>query len=361
MRRRLDTSFNMSFLDVMFCGFGAVVLLVVLLYGRVIMERNRVHEDLRAQVLAQEREISVTRKRMELRQSTLETTAFSLEAAKAEIAAARKRIAGIERQLEGSVTPAAVEQLIAEREAELQRLERRIEELRKEARQRSGQQVVRFDGEGRRQYLSGLKLGGKRVLILLDASASMLDDTIVNVIRLRNMDSERQKKAEKWQRAVRSTRWLLANLDPDSEFQLYLFNTRARPILEGTAGQWLKASDARIMDRILRQLEEETVPEDGTSLINAFSVVEMMTPRADNILLLTDGLPTQGRTKPRRATVSGEQRLKYFESAMREVGARVPVNTILFPMEGDPVAAAAYWLLAARTRGSFIAPATDWP
>jgi hypothetical protein len=39
----------------------------------------------------------------------------------------------------------------------------------------------------------------------------------------------------------------------------------------------------------------------------------------------------------------------------------VPINTILFAMEGDPAAAPGYWLLAIRTGGSMLAPAEDWP
>ena len=39
----------------------------------------------------------------------------------------------------------------------------------------------------------------------------------------------------------------------------------------------------------------------------------------------------------------------------------VPVNVILFPMEGDPRAADAFWHLAKRTRGAFFCPSRDWP
>ena len=38
----------------------------------------------------------------------------------------------------------------------------------------AGQQIRTFKGEGDRQYLTGLKLGGERTLILVDRSASML-------------------------------------------------------------------------------------------------------------------------------------------------------------------------------------------
>ena len=50
-----------------------------------------------------------------------------------------------------------------------------------------GNRLREFKGEGDRQYLTGLKLGGQRTLILVDRSASMLDETIVNIIRRRNM------------------------------------------------------------------------------------------------------------------------------------------------------------------------------
>jgi len=54
---------------------------------------------------------------------------------------------------------------------------------------KEGESLREFKGEGDRQYLTGLKLGGKRTLILVDRSASMLDDTIVNIIRRRNMSA----------------------------------------------------------------------------------------------------------------------------------------------------------------------------
>ena len=39
----------------------------------------------------------------------------------------------------------------------------------------------------------------------------------------------------------------------------------------------------------------------------------------------------------------------------------IPVNVILFPMEGDPMAASMYWRVAVRSRGSFFSPSEDWP
>jgi hypothetical protein len=103
------------------------------------------------------------------------------------------------------------------------------------------------------------------------------------------------------------------------------------------------------------------VPGGGTSLEKAFSVVRNLQPRPDNILLLTDGLPTQGATISRRNTVSGQQRIKYFEKAVNVLPSHIPVNIILFPMEGDPMAATLFWKLAVDSRGSFFTPTRDWP
>jgi len=359
-RRREVTPFNLSFLDVMFCGFGAVVLLVVLLYGQVIAERVQRHQDLRSEVLAEQREIAVKEQRLELRQMALESTEDRLSTAQSEITEARRRVADLEAQLAGGPDPAAAEKHISQLEDEIQRLRERVEELEREVEDTSGRQVARFAGEGRRQYLSGLKLGGERIVILLDVSASVLDETIVNSIRLGLMPPGRRRQAEKWRRMVDATRWLIANLPPESRFQLLLFSSDARAILPDSEGQWLEAGDGGTVQSVLGKLDD-IAPEQGTSLINAFIAAKQLSPRPDNILLLTDHLPTMGRRPASRATISGEDRLGLFERAVNELGTSIPVNTLLFPMEGDPVAPAAFWLLATRTNGSFVTPAKDWP
>ena len=48
-RRRHVTPFSLSFLDIMFCGFGAVVLLVLILDRDVVQARDRQYDDLRGE------------------------------------------------------------------------------------------------------------------------------------------------------------------------------------------------------------------------------------------------------------------------------------------------------------------------
>ena len=70
----------------------------------------------------------------------------------------------------------------------------------------------RFQATGDRQYLTGLRVGGERILLLVDASASMLDDTVVNVLRMRNMSDARKLLSEKWRRTSSTVDWLAAQI-----------------------------------------------------------------------------------------------------------------------------------------------------
>ncbi len=105
----------------------------------------------------------------------------------------------------------------------------------------------------------------------------------------------------------------------------------------------------------------EIIPTGGTSLINAFLSLHALSPAPDNIFLITDGLPTQGDKKPRSNTVSGNARQSLFRSAIKQLPYQVPVNIILLPMEGDPMAASEFWRLAQTTQGALISPSKDWP
>ncbi len=191
--RRSTSQFNLSFLDVMCCGFGAVVLLVMLLNGDMIATRQEIVADLRSEVTRLEREVKVgTEHLVSLQNSMVQTEAeivrteglseqviASLEQTRVELAtmsgksqAARKHINALQSDLLNLDKES--QRIGAEQQTELAR----------------GAQVREFIGQGDRQYLTGLRLGGKRVLLLVDASASMLDETIVNIIVRRNLDDQ---------------------------------------------------------------------------------------------------------------------------------------------------------------------------
>ena len=361
-KRRNPSQFNLSFLDIMCCGFGAVVLLVMLLNGDMLTTRKEIVADLRSEVMRLEREVKAGREHLVSLQNSMEQTEQEivrseglsrevldrLENTKIELAslkgkgqARRQNIKPLQSDL--LKLDEAGKRLGAQQQSELAR----------------GQQVRKFIGQGDRQYLTGLRLGGKRILLLVDASASMLDETIVNVIIRRNLDARARRTAPKWQRTMRTVEWLTANLPADSSLQIYTFNTKAAPVVSELGG-WVRVNDRGSVDRMIAALRQVT-PQDGTSLHHAFSAAARMGPRPDNILLLTDGLPTQGKSKPSRTTVSGDERLDLFVEASLKLPKAVPVNTILFPMEGDPMAAVSFWRLALETGGSFLTPTRDWP
>ena len=99
------------------------------------------------------------------------------------------------------------------------------------------------------------------------------------------------------------------------------------------------------------------VPENEDAVDKKQSTGE----RSKVIVLLTDGLPTMGAKQPWIKRVSSKKRRQLFTDAVALLPAGVPVNIILFPMEGDPLAADAFWRLAKKSNGSFFSPARDWP
>ena len=131
----------------------------------------------------------------------------------------------------------------------------------------------------------------------------------------------------------------------------HLVNTEARFALPETSGRWLEVADGEQIERVVDTVRE-TLPS-GHLAAQRFYVFTRADSKPDNIFLITDGLPTQGKSAPRRNTVSGPARLKHYRDALRNLPNNVPVNVVLSPMEGDPAAASEFWKLAQETGGSF--------
>ena len=349
-RKRRNIAFSLSFLDIMACGFGAVTLLFL------ILRHNATEVITPDESLAAEVDLL----QMDIQQATEERAVLlnSLDKIKLDLVQAQGLSARVITELEEQ------ENSIQEDPNNMDKLRQQVEELEEETAQMEeiefGDTVRKFSGDGVRQYLTGLNLGGERVLILVDGSASMLADTVVNAVRRRNMDDEQKKQSPKWQWTLRTVEWLVAQLPASSRFQIYIFNISAEPALIDSKGEWLDAADSLALETSVRDLSNH-VPNSGTSLVNAFSVLADFDDQPDNIFLLTDGLPTMSETAPKKYMVTGGQRRKHFNVALTKIPAGISVNTILFPMEGDPEAAALYWQLALDTEGAFIAPSRDWP
>ena len=351
--KRQVTAFNLSFLDIMACGFGAVTLLFLILKHEVVAVESA-DPNLSAEVNLLQEDIRLGEAELVELQNSLEKIQKDIVEAQGLSKRVVEKVENTQRELSAQKDP---EEEIALLRKQVEELENETAELEEEGRDADLRQ---FTGQGDRQYLTGLKLGGRRVMILLDVSASMLSDTIVNIIRIRNMEDNAKRQSDKWQRAVKTAEWIVAQLPAESTFQLYLFNTESAPVLAGTEGQWLDPTDKAVLDNLFEQLETE-IPRQGTSLVNAVDSLRAFERQPDNLFLITDGLPTQGATKPKKNTVSGRNRVNYFNSAFDQFPKGIPINVILFPMEGDPLAAAAFWQLSIATNGSFLSPSKDWP
>lgn len=363
MKKRSVTLFSVSFIDCITCGLGAMLLLFVIVNARSVASRHEITSEIRGEVDRIEQEVLQGKKDLVQARNTLEQTVEELVKTEGLSRRVIEIIAQKQTELAGYENDTlASREHINRLKADLKSREEALKRLEggSTSRDDRGSKIRRFPGEGDRQYLTGLKMGGQRVFILVDASASMLDDTIVGIIRRRNLTDGDKRTSAKWRHAVSSVDWLTTQLPLTGKYQIYSFNETAAPVLEGTGGTWLEGNNALQLNEVVNRLHL-MVPQKGTSLANALTAARTMSPPPDNIFLLTDGLPTMGREKAWGKRVSGEKRLALFNEATRLLPAQVPVNIILYRMEGDPAAASAYWRLAMQTGGSFFSPSRDWP
>lgn len=360
-RKRDFTTFNLSFLDIMACGFGAVVLIYLIMNHAVERQTVERNEDLLSEVSLLEEDIregeaGLVRLRntiaeVDLRIVEAQGRATRIVDEKAELEA---RIQDLRQ--DGQASTEDVEAL----KAQVSALEQDVQKLREASPEEGGRSARSFIGEGNRQYLTGLNLGGRHIAILLDTSASMLADRLVQIIRLRNMNEDVQRQAGKWTRSLATVSWLTSQLPIAGHYQVITFNTETTFALPETAGEWLEVADQARIEGVSDALRKLT-PNGGTSLENAFIALQGLDPAPDNIFLITDGLPTQGTAPPKGNKVSGRDRQKLFRQAIERLPAGVPVNIILTPLEGDPMAASELWRLAQSSGGSLLSPSRDWP
>ena len=358
-RRRAVNAFSMSFLDVMACGFGATLLVWLLMdHRRVPAIRN--NSQLTSEVRLLEEDIAEGELGLVRLRTTIATVDDTLAQMRARVSAMLTQIKPKQIAQPSAATPPDPKVITAALQTEISLLEKKLESLRSEGGTFGGANARAFTGTGNRQYLTGLRLGGEHIVILLDTSASMLDDDLVNILRRRNMSESARKAAPKWTRAVRTVEWLSSQLPIASQFQIILFNESAKPALASSAGKWMPVVGGRDLEAAIGAVKE-VVPSGGTSLENAFAMLQSMNPQPDNVYLVTDGLPTQGSRPSTGGTISGADRAELFSKAIALVPKDTTVNTILLPMDGDYEAAAAYWILAQNTGGTMLTPSRDWP
>ncbi|MCS6948667.1 MAG: VWA domain-containing protein [Steroidobacteraceae bacterium] len=363
-RRRRTEVFSLSFLDVICCGFGAVVLFYTIITAQTGLERIRKTEDLTGEVRKLEEQVIEGTRNLVVLRNTLRKTESETASASSR---ATQLLETLQRQREES---AVYESDSLARRERIERLKAELRQLEESNRRLSAAVTdepppieQRLGGKVTepRRYITGLVLKGRRILILLDTSASMLDSDLVEIIKLRNSSDAAKRAARKWRRALEIVDWIVAQIPAGRQYQVYGFNTKSTAILDGTQGRWLDASDANLQKQLMDKLDT-LAPANGTSLINALLSARTLVPTPDQIILITDGLPTQGATPPALTRfITNTGRMRLFDEAVKSLGKMAPVDVVLMPMKGDNQAPHRFWGLARRTGGAFLMPSRDWP
>ena len=358
-RRRTIEVFTLSFLDCICCGFGAVILFYTIVSAQSGVTRLKETDRLSAEVSRLKQEVQDGTKDLATLRDTLDNT-------RQQAASARRETNRIVTDLDSRREQlSSYDQQTVARRAHIEQLKADVKSLEEGTRRLEagspvkaplGQEVGSRAATPRR-YITGLTLRGTHILVLLDVSASMLHQDLVSIIRLRNQDEAHKRAAAKWRRAVAIVDWLMTQVPAGSSYQVLTFNTQAQPLI---AGGWLAGSDAAARARGMAALES-IVPANGTSLYNAFAAARAVSPAADQIVLITDGLPTQGKSAGLRRYVNSNERMRLFDEALSQLPEHVPIDCVLLPMQGDLQAAHRFWHLARVSDGTLLMPSRDWP
>ena len=363
MRRRKVEVFSLSFLDCICCGFGAVVLFYTIVAGQAGSQRIQHSNQLQAEVNRTEEQVLEGARNLVVLRNTLEKTEIDTRKAAARTQTLLDEVSASRAEaLRVGATSMAQRENINHLKADVKSLEEGTKKLQAGAITPApvGPQVRAFRGTGNRKYLTGINLKGKRVLVLIDRSVSMVDEDLVQILKLRNQGPAARRAAPKWRQTLDIADWLSTQFPPGSQFQMYGFNTAAKSLITDSDGKWQDAADPKLLAQAVDKLRS-TDPADGTSLINAFAAIRTLSPLPDQVVIVTDGLPTQGAQRPSRKFVNVGQRSRFFDEAERSLPKGVPVDVILLPMQGDLPAPHMFWTLARATGGNFLMPARDWP
>ncbi len=336
----------------MSCGLGAVVLVFMLVKHHV---DDPTHE---ADLLTKEVQ------RLKTQHTSLQNTLAQLKNISQSEA---EKIAQLKSKL------AQLKQSLSQKELTLTQKKDQLAALKNDISSRpiaQKEDLIEDDRGGEETYLMGLKVEGQRIVVLIDSSASMTDESLLNIIKRKNGSAQSKKKGPKWLRTKRTARWILTRIPKTSQLSVLTFNHSVKPL--GKPG-WASTNNKATLHSFYQDLDT-VIPTGATNLHKALQAVSRLKPT--NLYLITDGLPTQGESRytslnpfsgcssllGKSNTISGECRVKLFRQTIQDVDLRgITANVILLPIEGDPDAANEYWSWTASTGGLIISPAANWP
>ncbi|WP_105258322.1 vWA domain-containing protein [Pseudoalteromonas sp. T1lg88] len=354
LKRRGEQGLNLSFLDVMACGLGAVLMiLIVIKFQASTSIPSTEIERLQQKLAATEEQASAL-------QQELDEVAQALAAAQAQNSDNDERVAALKLMQQ------AARQALQNQQAVVAQLQQSVAA----AAPKQADDPIELKGGGEENYLLGLKVEGQRIGILIDHSASMTDEQLIKVIRRKLGPAQQKQQGPKWQRTKRVAKWLLARVPKQSQVSVVAFNSGAQ-VLGNRAVNSAKVETS--MQSLVKDIDA-LVPENGTDLYTALSTIKSTFADMDALYIITDGLPTmmsgaQGFRETKNCqpltgnmkTIDGDCRARIHQFSIAQAAPKVPTHIVLLPLEGDPLAPALYWNWANNTGGLMIAPARSWP
>lgn len=354
-KRRSADGFNLAFLDVMACGLGAIILILML------VKFNATTDVPSDEIERLQQELNALENNAAAVQTNIVEASKKISAQSAALAQIKQQVAQLKQQ------QSTAQQALNDKKAVLADVEKSIAA----AAPLQADDNTSLQGVGEENYLLGLKVEGKHIGILMDASASMTDEKLIEIIRRKIGSDAKKQSAPKWRRTKRVVQWLLARVPASSQVSVVSFNDTASKV---GGKSIVAANNTNAMKQLISSIEK-LVPQNGTNLQIGLSEIKTLNPKITHLYIITDGLPTLGkRSKSLRSlascaslfgnakTITGECRLRLFFYTLQQVKMpSVQVNVILLPLEGDPQAPQAYWEWTASTGGLMISPAASWP
>ena len=354
--RRTETS-TLAFLDVMACGLGAVILILVVLKQQAPIEA------------APQPENSISTEQMQADLDSLQDELDELQAARAtsqsDLQEQTDRVAKMTAAVEATSTD------LAAASAQTDALDQSISAATAEL--ASQPQAVPPDAIDTRrttqpQYLVGMKVTGKKIIILLDRSASMTARSLLQIVQYKAGPAAARRSAEKWVNAQNAVWWLTARAPAQSKLQIASFSDTTNFHTES----WVNTTDSTALAALKAKMAS-LIPEGSTNLQAA--VEAAMKAGADSIYIITDGLPTAAPGGQRlfgldgcgsklfsRKQVTGKCRVSLFQRTVATAtGKPVRISIVLMPLEGDPDAAPLFSKWALSKGGVMLSAAKDWP
>ena len=322
-------------MDVITCGFGAVLLLFILTAKRQITlnqqdaaEAAQTAETLAEAIRTAEDRNASLKERLDAADAPDEPPETTPEELRAQRDQLRDAIAAQQEKLEALETKETRPDAIGDRERP----------------------------SAPRKTLAGLRLRGPRAVIMLENSGSMLGrdaEAALNIIR-----SGKPAASDKWQRAKAAVRTVLASIPKGTQVAVLRMNEGARTLSGTPRDPFIDPYDNNALLPLLEKLANLRA-EGGANLRNGLRTVAGLPERPSSLLYIGDGLPTAPADQ-RAGALTERQRVRLFNEAIRQPPG-FPVNILLLPFAGDPSAAGLFWELSGRTGGVTLVPEADWP